>query len=474
MNYLLGAFSGVLLVLLFPKFDIAILAPFALTPLFIAIAREQSPWKRALIGEACGFIFWIGVCYWIRPVLDAYGGLNAPLAWLALILFAVAKALHTAVFAWLGGYFMPRPWAIPAVAALWAGIERTHGPLGFAWLTLGNAGSEMSLPLRLAPFTGVYGISFVFAMLACGFALLILRRPRRQLLPLLMLPLLFLLPEMPAVATGSRTAAVVQPNLAEDSPPDLERLLNRSAVAAIGGADFIAWPEAPVGFYWDRDPVFRYELSGLARRTATPVLAGVVTHNAAGAPLNSAVLVSAGGEELARYSKTFLVPFGEFVPPLFGWIQKISTEAGDFAPGPGPRPLPLNGRTLGVFICYEAAFPHLVRRFAANEADVLVNLSNDGWFFDTSAREQHLLLARMRAAENRRWLLRVTNNGITASLDPAGRVMKTFPEFREASGQLPFDAVKTTTFYTANGDIFAWTSLGVGVGLALCRAIRGG
>lgn len=474
MNYLLGAFSGVLLILLFPKFDIAILAPVALTPLLVAMARERSAMHRLLVGEICGFIFWAGVCYWIRPVLAAYGGLNPLLSALALVLFALTKALHTAVFAWLGGRMIHHWWAAPAIAALWAGIERTHGPFGFAWLALGNAASDMSLPLRLAPFTGVYGISFVFAMLACGLALLILRRSRAHLLPLLCLPLLFLLPEPPSLQTGSRQAAAVQPNLTEDSPPDLTRLLNRSAVAAIGEVSFIAWPEAPVGFYWDRDPVFRYELSGLARRTATPVLAGVVTYTPDGAPLNSAVLVGATGEELGRYSKTFLVPFGEFVPPLFGWIQKISTEAGDFAPGPGPRTLDLEGVRLGAFICYEAAFPHLVRRFAAGGATVFVNLSNDGWFFDTSAREQHLLLARMRAAENRRWLLRVTNNGITASLDPAGRVMKTFPEFRETAGQLPFDAVESMTVYARYGDVFAWSALAAGLALAAFRPSRGG
>jgi apolipoprotein N-acyltransferase len=474
MNYLLGAASGVLLVLLFPKFGITLLAPFALTPLLVAMAREPSPGKRALVGEICGFVFWVGVCYWIRPVLAAYGGLNAPLSWLALILFAAVKALHTAVFAWLGGYLLARPVALPGVALLWAGIERTHGPLGFAWLTLGNAASDMGLPLGLAPFTGVYGISFLFAMLAGGLALLLLRRARTQLLPLLALPLLFLLPDLPPLEQGDRAAAVVQPNLTEDSSPDLTRLQNRSALAAVARPSFIAWPEAPVGFYWDRDPVFRYELSGLARRTATPVVAGVVTHNAAGAPLNSAVLVGANGEELGRYSKTFLVPFGEFVPPLFGWIQKISTEAGDFAPGPGPRTLDLDSARLGVFICYEAAFPHLVRRFTALGAEVLVNLSNDGWFFETAAREQHLLLARMRAAENGRWLLRVTNNGITAALDPAGRVMKTFPEFRETAGTLPFAPLQSMTVYAAHGDVFAWSALGLGLALSVRSAIRGG
>lgn len=467
MNYALAAASGCLLVLLYPKFDIAILAPFALTPLLIAIAREALPLRRAMIGQTCGFVFWIGVCYWIRPVLIAYGGLNDALGWLALVLFAFAKGLHFAVFAWLAGHLIRQSWAIPAIAALWTGIERTNGTFGFAWLTLGNAGSEMSLPLRLAPFAGVYGLSFAFAMLASGLALLILRQPRRQLAPLIALPLLFLLPEMPPLDTAQASAVAVQPNLTQETPVDVNALAARSLVASVGGANLIAWPEVPSGLYWDGDRDFQAKMSALARDAQTPVLFAGVTRNASGAPLNSAILVGPDGREAGRYSKTFLVPFGEFIPPLFGWIEKISTEAGNFAPGDGPAML----GNLGVFICYEAAFPHLVRQFSDLGAEVLVNLSNDGWFFETSAREQHLLLARMRAAENRRWLLRVTNNGITASIDPAGRVAKTLPEFREIAGKLPYTAISTKTAYAAYGDWFAWSCLAVGLLSAAYGAI---
>ncbi len=471
MTWLLAGMSGLLLVLLFPSFNITLLAPIALAPLLIAIAREKRPMRRAIAGEICGFLFWIGMCYWIRPVLEAYGGLTPGLSWLALILFALVKAVHMAVFAWLSGHVIHRSWAIPALAALWVGIERTHGTFGFAWLILGNAGTEMSIPARLAPLVGGYGLSFVFVMLNAALALLLIRRPRIHLLPVAALAVLPLMPALPNRVEGTLEAAVLQPDLSEGRAFHLEELAGLARIWAFNQPALLALPEVPAGFYWDADPVFRRTMENLARETATPLLFGAVTHNAAQAPLNSAILLDRAAREQGRYSKTFLVPFGEFIPPLFGWINKISTEAGNFAPGDGPRVMAVNDLRLGTFICYESAFPHLVRSFTAAGANVLVNLSNDGWFFRTAAREQHLLLARMRASENGRWLLRITNNGITAAIDPAGRVMADLPQFRLLAGRLSFSRVDELTLYARTGDVFAWVCLGAGLLLAALGAV---
>ena len=133
------------------------------------------------MGWACGIVYWFGVCYWIQFVLSFHGGLGDPLGWAVFMLFCLAKALHMAVFALLAGILMRRWWAMPAVAALWVAIEVTHGPLGFAWLALGNAGIDMGVPLRLAPLTGVYGLSFVFAAMSAAIALIALRRPRHRI-----------------------------------------------------------------------------------------------------------------------------------------------------------------------------------------------------------------------------------------------------------------------------------------------------
>ncbi len=154
------------MVLLFPGFNLTWLAPVALAPLLIACAREPSWKRRWFYGWAAGAVFWCGVCPWIEFVMDVHGGMGPWGGWGTFILFGLYKGLHMAVFATLAGFLMPRWWAIPSVAALWTGIERTHGFFGFAWLDLGNAGIDMPWPMRLAPITGVYGLSFVFAMLS--------------------------------------------------------------------------------------------------------------------------------------------------------------------------------------------------------------------------------------------------------------------------------------------------------------------
>ena len=189
------------------------------------------------------------------------------------------------------------------------------------------------------------------------------------------------------------------------------------------------------------------------------VLLGIVAHTPSGAPLNSAALVSPEGQPVSRYDKVNLVPFGEFVPWPFGFANKISTEIGDFAAGKrvvvSPVVSPTSGpHKIGTFICYESVFPNFVRKFAAGGAEVLFNISNDGWFGKSAARLQHLSMVRMRAAENRRWILRSTNDGITATIDSAGRLRGTLPLYTEATSYTGFSYIQEQTVYTRFGDWF--------------------
>jgi len=149
-----------------------------------------------------------------------------------------------------------------------------------------------------------------------------------------------------------------------------------------------------------------------------------------------------------------LVPFGEYVPWPFGFANKISTEVGDFTAGKRVVVSPVGDHLLGTFICYESVFPNFVRKFVAGGAEVLINISNDGWFGKSAAREQHLSMVRMRAAENRRWILRSTNNGITATIDSAGRIRGALPQFVEATSYTGFSYVADRTLYTRWGDWF--------------------
>jgi apolipoprotein N-acyltransferase len=467
LNLLLALASAALLILAFPRFQIAWLAPVALAPLLIAAMRDRRPIRRFFLGWISGVLYWFGVCYWIQFVLAFHGGMGEAAGWAVFTLFAVVKALHMGVFAWLAGIVMRRWWAVPATAALWVAVEATHGFLGFAWLALGNAGIDMAVPMRLAPITGVYGLSFVFAATGAALALAILRRPRAHMAWLLALPALFLLPGAPPAERGRSSALLVQPNLSETedwTAASIEKMLAEQLGLTYRGASreagqppsIVAWPEVPAPLYYEQDPRFQANANALARTLNAYFLVGVVGRNSAGAPLNSAVLVSPQGQMVSRYDKVNLVPFGEYVPwPLGALVDKVTNEAGDFAPGKRVVVSPVDsGRKIGVFICYESVFPNFVRQFAAGGAEALFNISNDGWFGMSAARLQHLSIVRMRAAENRRWILRSTNDGVTTTIDSAGRLRGALPLFAAATYYTDFDYISEKTLYTRWGDWF--------------------
>jgi apolipoprotein N-acyltransferase len=173
---------------------------------------------------------------------------------------------------------------------------------------------------------------------------------------------------------------------------------------------------------------------------------------------NSASLVSPSGEWIGRYDKTHLVPFGEYVPfkRFLSFAGGLTKEVGDFTAGATRLPLQAGEEKLGVFICYESIFPDEVRQFARSGAQVLVNISNDGWYGDSGAYAQHLKQARMRAIENDRWLLRATNTGVTAAIDPFGRITQSVPRKVRTSLVANYAVVDETTFYTRHGDWLAY------------------
>ena len=478
--------SAVLLILCFPRFNLVWFAPVALTPLLLALLRESRPWRRFLLGWVAGAVYWCGVCYWVQIVLAVHGDMGTGVAWAMFALFCIAKALHMGVFALLAGVLMRRWWAIPAVAAWWVAVEATHGSLGFAWLTLGNAGVDMGIPMRLAPFTGVYGLSFVFVLMSAGLAVAVLRRPRRELLwltPLLLLPLL---PAMPAAEPGNDAALLVQSNISETqewTPETLIHTVREQSALTLRGAlqpgvrlpSILVWPEVPAPFYYESDTTFRDYVNNLARMTQAYLLLGTVAHTSTGAPLNSAQLISPSGSPVGRYDKVNLVPFGEFVPWPFNYVaDKVSSEVGDFAAGHQVVVSSVGKHEIGTFICYESVFPSFVRKFAAGGAEALFNISNDGWFGQSAARPQHLNIVRMRAAENRRWILRSTNDGITAVIDPAGRVRGRLDPNTRAAYYARFSYIRERTLYTRFGDWFAALCLLIATLSAVASALPGG
>jgi apolipoprotein N-acyltransferase len=245
--------------------------------------------------------------------------------------------------------------------------------------------------------------------------------------------------------------------------------------------DLIVWPESPAPFFQD-DARFQKALKEIAHANQAPLVVGNFGMDYLGGDVgwrefNSAIVVSADGVPIGRYDKIHLVPFGEYVPfsKLLFFARKLTGKVSKFDRGDERKVFRLNGHRYGVFICYEAVFADEVRQFARLGAEVLVNISDDGWYGDTSAPWQHLNMARMRAIENRRWILRDTNNGVTAAIDPYGRVRQSIP--RHAMDALPaeYGFRDDITFYTEHGDIFAWLCaiLGLGIVAAAARKLLG-
>lgn len=480
-SYLLAASSGLLQVLVFPRFGFSFLAFFAVTPLLLALEREPAPRSRFFLGWLAGAVFWGGTCYWIYDVMHRYADLSALAAAAIFAGFFVVKGLYLGVFSLAAGPLLSRSWAIPAVAAAWVAIEGSQQYLAFTWLQLGNAGTDFSLAARLAPYTGIYGVSFVLAMVNVAVALAVWRRPRRDFVWLAALLILFLVPALPEAIEGAQTVRLVQPNVHPDEVRErrwtLERHtrhLERMAFLSTEGAEAIdptpasllVWPEYTVPAYYSADARFRDYIRALAQRVSAPVVFNSIEFTSGNPrhPLNSALTVNAAGELVSQYDKIFRVPFGEFVPwPFSLFVHKITLEAGDFAPGREVVVTEVNGRRVGTFVCYESVFARGVRRFVVQGAEVLLNISNDSWYGRTAARHQHLLIARMRAMENARWLLRATSDGITSVIDPGGRITASLPSFEEGVLCARFDYSSKMTWFTRFGQWF-W-------GLTLCATL---
>jgi apolipoprotein N-acyltransferase len=293
-------------------------------------------------------------------------------------------------------------------------------------------------------------------------------------------------------AEAHHIARVVQPNFPEQMEyvgdwyaehqtdlRDLERLSLRPSPSS-QQPDLLIWPEAPAPFSF-QDPHFGPYISHLANEFGHPVIVGVIEwkpeieevngmKQTRLVPFNSAAMLNAAGQRIFDYDKMHLVPFGEYEPFPFihQVVSSVSSEVGGFHKGTRRAVAHLpNGDTLSVFICYEAIYPAEVRAFVDHGAELLVNISNDGWFGTSEAAEQHLRMVRVRAVENRRWIVRDTNSGITASIDPYGNITRVLRRDTRDSADLPYDFRTDKTVYTRFNDWFAWMCVAVSVILFL-------
>jgi apolipoprotein N-acyltransferase len=514
--WLLVLLSTVLQVLIFPLPGVYILSWFALTPLILALLRARpagelniagslrlqpaSPWQGFVLGYVSGILWYAGTCYWIFDTMRHFGELNTPMAVLVLFLFCCYLGLYHGFFGLLIGMLAePRDFRRPLFAApfVWVAVELARTRVtGFPWDLLGISQVDNVALSRIASWTGVYGISFeiVLVNVALAAAFLIPRQRRGAMLAAGLAATAVLqtgrLIEAP-VAKPDRAAVLVQQNIpvsAEWTPAyfqqtvnDLTNLTASAVRQSAAKIDLLVWPESPAPFFTN-DPRFRAPITDMARSLKIPVVAGSIGSDAStpnsDAPLfNSAVLVDAQGEWKAQYDKVHLVPFGEYLPfpSLFSFAGGLTKEVGQFEHGTSRAPLiaqsDAGNQKLGVFICYESVFPDDVRQFAYNGAQVFVNISNDGWYGDSGAYAQHLNQTRMRAIENARWLLSTTDTGVTAAIDPWGRVVARIPRKERSTLVAPYALISATTFYTRHGDWFAYACAIILLGALLDRSV---
>jgi len=457
------------------------------------------PSQAAWLGYACGVAWYAGNCYWIYQTMYLYGGIPKPASLGILILFSMYLGLYHALFAGLLGWL--RKLTSPAVALwvapfLWVAVELARGRItGFPWDLLGYTQVDNLALTKLAPLTGVMGLSLVIAVVnALWMTLGLTQRRLRGIGPIAAVVVLaasYIFPRAQiATARWDSHAVLLQENLSvgaeartHESKEEMVASFSGLSIHPAQGAtqspaQLVVWPEAPADF-WDNDPVFQKFLADLARAQHVPIIADEVTiaprdSEGVGHLYNSAKFVNADGTAAGRYDKMHLVPFGEYTPykPLFFFAGHLLDNL-PFIPGGARNLFVTDGHRYGVFICYESIFGDEVRQFVNNGAQVLVNISDDGWYGDTSAPWEHLDMVRMRAIENQRWILRATNTGVTASISPGGEVVQQLPRHIRSSIEVGFNYLDGLTFYTRHGDWLGWLCALLSIGALGWGFVRG-
>jgi apolipoprotein N-acyltransferase len=477
--------AGALSVAGFGDAELFALPILALAALAWLWSRAPSPARAAWLGLAFGAgHFLVGVS-WVYVSLHDFGMMPAPLAALATLLFCLYLALFPAAVGALQALLRGPPAArlLLAMPALWALSEWVRGGLftGFPWLALGY--SQVGGPLEgLLPLAGVYGASFAAALGAGALALAAERKPRGLAIGASAVAIALAASQLALRAEWTRpdgapvTVALLQGNVPQALkfvPGRFETTLETyAALAERTRARLIVLPETAIPrFLHQVDPDYVERLAAIARRNDGDLLVGVPLRDAEG--YYNAV-VSVGTSPSQRYAKSHLVPFGEFVPPGFGWIVHVlQIPMSDFSRGAaGARPLAIAGQRVAPNVCYEDAFgEEIVRQLP--EASLLVNVSNVAWFGDSLAPAQHLRISRARSLETGRYMLRATNTGVTAIVDDRGRVTARLPTFTEGvlEGTAQGRTGATPYVRTGNAGMLALAVLALALAAALGRRL---
>jgi apolipoprotein N-acyltransferase len=488
---LVSLLAGALAVGGFAPLNLWPLPVLSLAGLFGLLVRATTRRAGFLIGFSWGLGLFLTGVSWIYVSLSVYGGMSMWLAGLATLLFCSVLALFPA----LVGALQARWFVSPALKLLlglpllWGVSEWVRGWVltGFPWLSLGYSQVPASPLAGYAPVLGVYGVSFVMALIAALLAWSLLSRRHAG-------PRVWAITAILALGVGGQalrgvvwttpvgtptSVALLQGNIAQEMKwqPDKTRatLDSYARMAAAASAQLIVLPETALPLFESELPAaYRARLTAIGQKNGGDILAGLPTGSLDRAYYNS--VISLGRAASQRYHKIHLVPFGEYIPVKSGWgwvITVLHIPLSDFARGAiDQRPLAIGGQQVAVDICYEDAFgEEIIRQLPA--ATVLVNVSNLAWFGDSFAPWQHAQMSQMRALETGRMMLRATNTGLTAIVNRQGYLLASLPPFTSGSlgGSIQGYAGSTPYVRWGNAPVLALWGL-LGMGLLLTRFKR--
>ncbi len=495
LRVLLLVASGALGALAFPKTGWAPLAWIWLVPA-LASAATRPPRAALADGWLAGTVFYVVLLRWLDHTFLHYSAIPWPVTWLPIVALAAYCGLYVGLVAGVTAWLRGRLGAGRAFALappLWVVGEWLRGHLmgGFPWGLLGYSQQAQLPVIQIAELGGVYAVSLLIMSVNAALAALLVLGPRRGwpgaaaagvLLAAALGFGLQALAKEGAAGGGSVEIAVIQPSIEQTikwDPArhvqilDIYEQLTREAARSKPAA--VLWPETATTIYLRGDPALLERLRRLSEDVGAPLLVGSIDRREGprGQFLNSAFFLTGQGIT-ARYDKIHLVPFGEYVPlaGLLGFIKGWAEFISEFGEGSTETILPLPGAPFGTVICYEVIFPELFRGFVVREASFMANITNDAWFGETSGPWQHLGMLPLRAVEHRVAIARAANTGVSAFVEPSGRIGPILPLLERGVLHRRIPLRTRTTLYTRLGDwlVYACAGLGaIGAGVAFLR-----
>lgn len=484
-RYFLPSLSAFLLVLSFPPFDLFFLAWFSFLPLFFFLNKVNNYKTVFKGGLIFGFLYFLGNVYWIYHSLYYYGSVPLLLSYIIVGILALYLALYPTLFSLvyknLSNNILFTSFYAPFI---WVSLEvlRTYLFTGFPWALIGYSQYKFLLITQIADITGVYGISYLVLLFNCFIFDLWNFKEKKTRYPLLpyiqgiitviAVLLIFIL----CVTYGIKRlyehvdgkevkVAVIQGSIPQNQKWDFNKVneilsiyKNLTIQAKTYNPQIIVWPETAVPFVFEKNKYFTEDLIHFVKEQNIYLLFGSIMERQNDHYTNSAVLIDSNGTIAYFYDKIHLVPFGEYVPlrKILFFVNKLTVGIGDYKAGSSYNVAITPFGKFATLICYEIIFPEQVRKFYQKGGHFIVNITNDGWFGNTSGPYQHFSMSVFRAIENRKPLIRAANSGISGFIDSKGRIIDKTNLFERTYIVKNIQVNEKLSFYTKYGDIFAY------------------